>query len=281
MMTAGASIMVSHAAMAQDADTFDWSGPYVGVNAGAAINGDTSFRDTTGDLPNNVNALNQGLRPVANTVKDSGFTGGAQIGYNLNRRGLLLGVEADINYTDLDKTETLSNTSNFGPLGTPSATPVTRDNQYRGKLDYLGTVRARLGLTFDRVLVYGTGGLAYGRINQETIYYGPNAGDTPFFAGRNRKTDLGGVYGGGVEFAMPTESFLNFFNSSAVTVKAEYLHYDLGYRNLRFPGVNGGANIGGYDSRVRTDGDVVRAGINYKFSIMTSRLPAPSRKVAC
>ncbi|MBB4858240.1 outer membrane immunogenic protein [Novosphingobium chloroacetimidivorans] len=265
LLATAAALFSCQAAVAQSVDGFDWSGPYVGVNAGAAINGDTSFRDTTGDLPNNTNALNQGLRPVANTVNDKGFTGGAQIGYNLARQGLLLGVEADLAYTDLDKSEVLSNTTNFGPLGTPSATPVTRDNQYRGKLDYLGTVRARLGLTFDRLLVYGTGGLAYGRINQETIYYGPNAGDTPFFAGRNRKTDLGGVYGGGVEFAMPTESFLNFFNSSAVTVKAEYLHYDLGYRNLRFPGVNGGATIGGYNSRVRTDVDLVRAGINYKF----------------
>jgi outer membrane immunogenic protein len=260
-----AALLPCQAAVAQSVDAFDWSGPYFGVNAGAAINGDTTFKDTRGDLPNNTNALNQGLRPSANTVKDRGFSGGGQIGYNVNRRGLLLGVEADLAYTDLDKTETLSNTTNFGPLGTPSATPVTRDNEYRGKLDYLGTVRARLGFTFDRLLVYGTGGLAYGRINQQTIYYGPNAGDTPFFAGRNRKTDLGGVYGGGVEFAMPTESFLNFFNSSAVTVKAEYLHYDLGYRNLRFPGVNGGSQIGGYDSRVRTDGDLVRAGINYKF----------------
>jgi len=265
LLAAGAALAASQSASAQDADTFDWSGPYVGINAGAAINGDTRFDRTTGDLPNNINALNSGLRPIANTVEDKGFTGGAQIGYNLNRRGVLLGVEADIAYTDLDRTETLSNTTNIGPLGTPSAAPVTRINEYRGKLDYLGTARARLGFTFDKLLVYGTGGLAYGRINQQTIYYGPNAGDTPFFAGRNKKTDLGWAYGGGVEFAMPTDSFLNVFNSSAVTVKAEYLHYDLGTRNLRFPGVNGGATIGGYDSRVRTDGDLVRAGINYKF----------------
>jgi outer membrane immunogenic protein len=258
-------LFASASATAQTAPTFDWSGPYVGLNAGGVFNGKTKFDRTTGDLPNNTNALTTGLRPIENTIDDSGVTGGAQVGYNYGLGNFVVGAEADIAYTDLSRTETLSNTANIGPLGVPSTTPFTRVNQYRGKLDYLGTVRGRAGFAFDRVLVYGTGGLAYGRVTQETIYFGPNANDTPFFEGRNKKTRTGYVFGGGAEFALPTDSFLNVFGSSAVTLRAEYLHYDLGNQNLRFPGVNGGATIGGYDSRVQTRGDLVRAAISYKF----------------
>ncbi len=43
----------------------------------------------------------------------------------------------------------------------------------------------------------------------------------------------------------------------------EYLHYDLGDRRIAIPGVNGGP--GNYSARVRNDGDLVRAGINFKL----------------
>jgi len=264
-LAVGASGTPAFAQVGTDATGFDWTGPYVGLNAGAVVNGKTKFDRTTGDLPNNTNALDAGLRPSRNTVSDSGFVGGGQIGYNVLLGGLVVGAEADIAYTDLDKTETLSNTSNFGPLGVPSSTPFTRVNEYRGKLDYLGTVRGRVGFAMDRALIYATGGYAYGRVKHETIYYGPNAPTVPFFEGQTKKTSDGYVVGGGIEYAMPTNSFLNVFGSSAVTVKAEYLHYDLGHETLRFPGVNGGATIGGYTSRVGTRGDLVRAGLNYKF----------------
>ncbi len=52
-----------------------------------------------------------------------------------------------------------------------------------------------------------------------------------YFGNRSR-IETGYAYGGGVEYALPTDSFLNFFKSNAVTVKAEYIRYDLGSRNL-------------------------------------------------
>ncbi len=73
--------------------------------------------------------------------------------------------------------------------------------------------------------------------------------------------ETGYAYGGGIEYALPTNSFLNFFKSSAVTIKAEYLHYDLGRTNIAF---NNGAGIAG-TTRVSNEGDLARVGLNYKF----------------
>jgi outer membrane immunogenic protein len=257
---------------------FTWTGPYIGINLGDDFDGRTRFDQTTGTLPNNTSALNLGLRPGSHNLRSSGFTGGAQVGYNYElgnslgyggmAGGLVAGVEADAAYTDIHRTDTLSNTTNYGPLDTPGAPPTTRVNQYQGDLNFLGTVRGRLGVAFQQVLIYGTGGFAYGDVHRRTTFYGPNAPTTPFFTGDSNGMKTGFAYGGGIEYAVPTGSFLDRFNilhASAVTIKAEYLHYDLGSDTLRFPGVNGGATIGGYTSRVRTDGDLARAGINYKF----------------
>ena len=255
---------------------FNWTGPYVGINGGYDFDAATRFDRTTGTLPNNTGALALNLRPTSHAVHGNGFTGGAQVGYNyqLSNRytwggaGVVIGAEADAQYVDAHRTETLSNTTNYGPLDTPGAPPTTRVNQYQGDLDFLGTVRGRLGFAYNTMLIYGTGGYAYGDVHRRTTYYGPNAPTTPFFTGESNGMRPGYAYGAGVEYAVPTGSFLdrfNVFHASGVTIKAEYLHYDLGSDTLSFPGVNGGATIGGYTSRVRTDGDLVRAGLNYKF----------------
>ncbi len=254
---------------------FTWSGAYIGLNVGDAFDSRTRFNSTTGELDNNNNALATGLRPRSHTTKSQGITAGGQIGMNFqlgdfddNGLALVAGVEADLSYTDLRKTATLSNTTNFGPLGVPSDTSYTRVSQYHSEMDYLGTARGRIGMASRHVFAYGTAGFAYGHVKRDIIFYGPNASDTPYFAGNSNGGKTGWVYGGGIEFAVPTGSFLSRlspFHSSAVTLKAEFLRYHLGNDTLVFPGVNGGSTIGGYSARVHNSGDIARAGINYKF----------------
>ena len=260
---------------------FTWTGAYIGINAGY-VDGLTRFDRTTGFLANNNASLATGIRTSRHTIDDDGFTAGGQIGYNYQLgniggfgfggagSGIVVGVEADAAYTDLDRTDTLGNTSNFGALVTPNSPATTRLDQYRANLDFLGTVRGRIGFAFNQFLIYGTGGFAYGDVNRRTTYFGPNANTTPFFQGSNNGLKTGYAYGGGIEYALPANSFLsflNFFHSSAVTIKAEYLHYDLGTDRLTFPAVGAAAalGLGGYTERVHTEGDVARAGINYKF----------------
>lgn len=246
---------------------FTWSGFYIGGNAGYAFDGRQSSI-ITGDTAVRTVAIERGLRPGFGTIREDGFTGGGQIGYNyqlgnvplfgnalgglgLGTGGVVLGVEADAAYTDLRG----------------SAAYITdRFSGFSTSTDFVGTVRGRLGYGFDRILVYGTGGFAYGGVNDTATYYGVTG--TPTFYGHAGSIRTGYAYGGGVEFAVPTQSLLNFFQSSAVTVKVEYLHYDLGSYDV--PIVNIASTTGGFTQHIRSSGNIVRGGINYKFDLFGS-----------
>ena len=228
---------------------FTWTGAYFGVNAGYI----TSTKDTvtTYGVFSNNNGVITGNRPGAFALPKDGFTGGGQIGYNYQftpGSGVVVGVEADAAYTDMSRTR--------GFVGTAGGISIFRQSQ-----DYLGTVRGRLGYAFDRTLVYATGGFAYGDVNNRGLF--ENAAGLPVFFGSRSKMETGYAAGGGIEYALPTDSFLNFFKSSAVTVKFEGLYYDLGRRSTPLLAVNTG--VGAYVSRFQNEGVLGRVGINYKF----------------
>ncbi len=209
---------------------FTWTGFYIGGNAGYAFDANNSF------------ATARRATSTFVTSKSNGFTGGGQIGYNYqigntpifgaipvfggNGGGLVVGVEADAAYTDLN--------SNFGVGGLA----------YHDRTAFVGTVRGRVGIAFGDLLAYGTGGFAYGGVHA-------NVGTASL-----DKIATGYAYGGGLEYAIPTTSFVNVFHAGAVTLKAEYLHYDLGTQSL---------GVGAVTSRVHNEGNLVRGGINYKM----------------
>jgi outer membrane immunogenic protein len=246
---------------------FTWTGFYVGVNAGYGF--DASSRNTTnyalpaGSLINSPTT--NAIVSVNNRSNNDGFTGGAQIGYNYQftpGSGIVVGIEADAQYVDFARRA--NGTLNYGVTGNPGgafgsrAFVATSGNG----LDYFGTVRGRLGYAFDRTLVYATGGYAYG-----------SGQDDQNFAGNRFRDSFRSGYavGGGLEYALPTDSFLNFFKSSAVTLKVEGLYVNLDrqkntaggvyYSNILAP--NGTAYLNG--AAANTEFAVVRAGVNYKF----------------
>ena len=152
----------------------------------------------------------------------------------------------------------------------PGVNVVPDPSNLRQRLDYLGTVQGRLGYAFDRFLVYGTGGFAYGNVNYSAGFF--NGAGTLAYAGRYNDMETGYVYGGGIEYAIPTDSFLNRFNfiggfigASAITLKAEYLRYDLGSRNVTVSATGLTAATGSYTSRFNTEGNIIKVGFNYKF----------------
>ncbi|MGE7415702.1 outer membrane protein, partial [Methylobacterium tarhaniae] len=195
-----------------------------------------------------------------------GFVGGGQIGYNYQftpGSGIVVGIEADAQYVDFGRDR-----NRFVSTSPLAAQQVFNPNGLSG-LDFFGTVRGRLGYAWDRTLVYATGGFAYG------------SGGGRDFGLPNRSTDdfqTGWTVGGGVEYALPTDSFLNFFRSSAVTLKVEglYVNLDRGNGlNGAFAVNNAGAIItttspgvvvvNAGQTRRDTEFAVVRAGLNYKF----------------
>jgi outer membrane immunogenic protein len=201
----------------------------------------------------------------SNRESNEGFVGGGQIGYNYQftpGSGFVIGVEADAQYADFGR-----NRNRFVSTSPLAAQQVFNPAGLSG-LDFFGTVRGRLGYAFDRTLVYGTGGFAYGSGGGREFGTGVSSDDF----------QTGWVAGGGVEYALPTDSFLNFFKSSAVTLKVEGLYVNLD-RNSGGRGAfavdnqgrtvsvgNPGTVLVSGGQQVRdTEFAVVRAGLNYKF----------------
>lgn len=233
---------------------FTWTGFYIGGNLGYAFSSDSNVF-TTGQAAANVANVAGGARPGVVRLDQDGFSGGGQIGYNYQFGNIVLGVEADAAYTDLSRTTTV--------ITAPLAPAVgTLANTFRQDLAFLGTVRGRLGYAFDRLMVYATGGFAYGDVDYRANFFGP-AGNVQF-VGRRNGMETGYAAGGGVEYALPTN--FNLFGSSAVTLKAEALYYDLGRRTINVALVPGSGGAGtGYNSRFDTSGVIARAGVNFKF----------------
>ncbi len=176
--------------------TYNWSGFYLGGNAGGGWGTSWWQANTTG-------------------VNFSGAQVGGTAGYNWQYGNAVLGLEGDMDWSNLKGTAT----STLCPFGC-----TTSDS-------WLSTVRGRAGYAFGTVLPYVTGGLAVGDIRA----------NMPGFAVAST-TNAGWTIGGGIEIALPG-------NWSA---KAEYLHVDLGRFNC---GVDCGAagvdNVSMHDNMVR------------------------------
>ena len=244
---------VAPAPVAVAVPVFTWTGFYIGAHAGYTFT-DNEVR-TAGNAANTIANVAANRRPARLSFEDEGFIGGGQLGFNyqlgggLLGGGLVFGVETDISYTDLSRDRSFTSS-----VGDPST--------FHQSQEFLGTVRGRLGLAFDRVMVYGTGGFAYGEIDNRVEFF-RNTDQALQFTGRNSNIETGYAVGGGIEFALPTGSF-PLFSSNAVTLKAEYLYYDLKDRSVLVQAVPG-VGVNSYTSRFETEGHVVRGGINFKF----------------
>ncbi|MBX9931176.1 MAG: porin family protein [Methylobacterium sp.] len=248
---------------------FTWTGFYFGINAGYGFDaGDRGTNVYNNVFPNLVRGPNGvpgagGPSQVAFSDSSSeGFVGGGQIGYNYQftpGSGLVVGIEADAQYVDFGRNRTAF-------VLTPGFTPNNGvqfvDPRGTASLDYFGTVRGRIGYAFDKVLFYGTGGFAYGAGSEERSFGG--------FRG-NDSFRTGYAAGGGIEYALPTDSFLNFFKSSAVTLKVEGLYVNLenNNRNAGVYAIDSNSVLyrqPGFTNRNSgSEFAVIRAGLNYKF----------------
>lgn len=183
---AAAALLLASGAIASAADiaapeAVDWSGFYVGVHAGygevytKGIIDRGSFNLEQSDLDLN------------------GVLLGAQVGYNFQMDSLVLGVEADLSYLDF----------NDEIWDTPS----TGTSNTAADIDLLGTVRARIGVAMDDMLLYATGGLAFSDAESSLL----NSGDALDVS----YNDIGGVFGGGIEYAA----------TDTIRFRAEGLYY--------------------------------------------------------
>jgi len=194
---------------------YDWTGFYLGLQAGYGWSqADTTF---TGPAP----------PPIGISPDGDGFVGGAHAGYLQQFDSFVLGVEADIEYSDINGFD-----RSLAPSGSGKA-----------DIDWMGSLRLRAGYAWDRALLYATGGLAYASVDGSG---GPAAGPLQGFS-----DDVWGwTLGAGVDYAF----------TDTVSIRAEYRYtdFDDASSNLGplYPTVNASTDI---------DVHALRLGVSYHF----------------
>jgi len=242
----GASAFAAKA-LPPSAPPYNWTGFYAGVNAGYG------WGNTNTDFNFLPSAAAFGQAPFSIKMNPAGFVGGGQAGYNYQSGIWVFGLEADISYADI-KSSGSNNVLLLFPGPGVNAGAFALANQ---KMDWFGTVRPRLGVTpIDRLLVYATGGLAYGHVGYSALTQFP-ATPPIQYTGSDSATKAGWAAGGGTEWAI----------AQSWTVKAEYLYYDLGSTTIIAPSQFPAFTALGFvvQNKFETRGSIVRAGLNYKF----------------
>ena len=243
------------------APIFTWTGFYVGLNAGYAF-GESSVRVAPGgSWVGDPDWLAVSAAASHNLDLD-GFTGGAQIGYNWQAGSVVFGIEADMNY--LGGKESVANGPFAGVVNGSSFSTYTSVSS-----NWLATIRPRIGVAFDRALIYVTGGLAIAdrKFTQNISYVnytqvpalpvtGPAGGAN---GGSDSGADVGWTLGAGLEWA-----FTNNWS-----MKAEYLYVDLGDRSFTSTSTVG-ANWTIRHTERSNNLNIIRAGLNYRFGGSTS-----------
>jgi len=239
-------------ALAEDAPASKWNGIYIGGSAGVGFGGNSNSLDLDGFNYFKITPPADRPGEITDVGSDSAFIGGGQMGLNyaLNNQWVI-GIEADLSAFDLSASRTpASSKADWGA-----------DTLVIVEMDWLATVRGRVGYAVDKWLVYGTGGVAFndGQYRNYDFCKEPPCGSGLMDA--RGDMDVGWTVGGGVELAL----------TSALTAKAEYLfvRFD-GERytgTASFPEAGGKIPTEDYDfSASPTDLNIIRLGLNYKFS---------------
>lgn len=246
---------------------YNWTGFYVGLNAGGAwgrsdVTTDPSCATVPSFSPyfcgpgfgqNNAVAI---AAAGTGSMSGSGFTGGGQIGYNFQVDRTLLGVESDINYFNIKASRQVSGNYPVGGGAFGPGASFTINSSV--DTNWLFTARGRIGwLLSNNLLAYATGGLAVTDLHathafRDSVTALPASGTWSGSA-----TKLGWTVGGGLEWAL-TRNW---------SVKAEYLYLNFG--SVDATGVVVNPVVVGYANAITTSADltahIARAGVNFKF----------------
>ncbi|WID98791.1 porin family protein [Bosea vestrisii] len=196
---------------------YNWSGVYLGGQVGYSWGSDRASEFATA-----------GRAPLGRSFdySPSSFIGGARVGFNYQLGSIVVGVEGDI--------EGVNAHEGKGDLG----------GTVRVRQDWQGSVRARLGYSLDRIMVYATGGVAFTKL--EYAYVSPLAGLTETI----NSSRTGWTVGGGVDYAVTDNIILG----------VDYRYSDYG----RFDHVGLSAYLGRTVEH-EPSAHAVRASLAYKF----------------
>ena len=221
---------------------FTWTGIYVGGQIGYAwASGNNDF---TGFDP----FFGTGGTFISTTLggNPSGVIGGGHVGYNYQINQWVFGLEGSVDGTSL---------RNTAAAFFPDGTTITAQS----RADIQGSIRGRLGIAWDRALIYATGGVAFGGFNTNVSIFNPGTtlvGGVPFFAnGSVSSTRVGWTVGGGVDYAI----------TNNWSVFAEYRYTNWGsIRENNFGFLSGGEFFNG---NRHLNQNQVQVGFSYKFDL--------------
>lgn len=187
----------------------------------------------------------------SNSGTASGFTGGAQVGYNLQSGPFVYGYEADFSAIRLDSVLN----GNLGCIGVSCSAIVPPPGATTSStIDWYGTLRGRLGFATGPALIYATGGLAYGKVELASSFGVAGLSVTS----QSSSVKTGWVAGGGIEYLVQPN----------VTLNLGYQYVDLGTVSVASLPTNTACCTGflTQDASVHAKFQTVTLGLNWKFA---------------
>jgi high affinity Mn2+ porin len=221
-----------------------WAGAYLGVNLGATI---PLYR---GERLQAIYARRGeafDLFPDGRTR--SGVTVGAQAGYNWQIGRLVYGLETELNLLD----------GQGGKSGVYAAPAPYAERKilgyalnYQQNANFFASLRGRLGLTFDRALIYATGGLALGGVRGPASLklFGEQTSRT-YEARTSGSKQMKYILGAGIEYPLLPDT----------NARVEYLFLNQGPNTQIFANAADGLFL----SKNREENHIVRLGVNHMF----------------
>jgi opacity protein-like surface antigen len=186
------------------------------------------------------------VAPGTMSINNSSLIGGVQAGYNWQIGQWVLGLEQDYQFTGLKQTATFA---------TPSG-PFLSGDSFSVKTDYLAASRAKVGMAWDRVLVYAAGGLETGLFDVTSAYVARAGGSPALGFTDANKLHFGFNVGAGIDYAITNNVFLG----------VEYRYIDLGketYNLGAFTPAGGAAQT--VSNSVSLKASEVTARLNFKL----------------
>jgi outer membrane immunogenic protein len=254
------------------APVYTWTGFYIGVNAGGGAMNDTN--NSGGGSNNNVASLSSigssgnigmGIGGGGSAFHGTGGLAGGQLGYNYQITNWVFGVEGEAYWSGMKGT--FDSSRNFyNGSGILEETEFTH-NQTQNKYDF--TIAGRMGVAFDRTLVYGKAGWAWGRFDA-LASNGDNLFAPVFTPSMSLNTATWGGNLNGPLFGLGIE----YLVTNNWTVKLEYNYIVFGARSFATTScststgspttcVGNGQSSG--NTPLGADKQLFKFGVNYKF----------------
>jgi iron complex outermembrane receptor protein len=234
----------------------NWTGFYLGAQIGYGYgdNDGSITYATPGGLAGQSNLGSSAIIVGGGNNSNgdaTGVIGGAHLGYNQQFDKWVIGVEGAVDPTVMSRSLSINvpNTA-ADPTGALGIGATATGSIWS---TIQGSVRARAGYAFDRMLFYGTGGFAVGAFGSNFQVYGNDLTLAPFYAADQHSTTRAGwTLGGGVEYAV----------NPHWSVRGEYRYTDFGH----IGDLPAASSMGvAYAADRHLDQNQVQVGLSYKF----------------